>query len=68
MRTNPNQESATLFGILGEVEGNNGQDLKRPAFWGRKGLYLSFGIGVNPKPKGKNVLINFSLMTVLASG
>lgn len=53
MRTNPNQESATLFGILGEVEGNNGQDLKRPAFWGRKGLYLSFGIGVNPKPKGK---------------
>ena len=61
MRTNPNQESATLFGILGEVEGNNGQDLKRPAFWGRKGLYLSFGIGVNPKPKGEKRSNQFQL-------
>lgn len=40
------------WGILGEVEGNNGDDLLSEAFWKRKkGTYYSFGIGVTQKYK-----------------
>ncbi len=40
------------FGILGEVEGNNGGELLLKSFWTRKkGEYYSFGIGVKQRSK-----------------
>lgn len=39
------------YGILGEVEGNYGNDLLLDSFWSRKkGEYYSFGFGVMKRP------------------
>ncbi|MBI6529976.1 MULTISPECIES: hypothetical protein [Morganellaceae] len=38
------------YGFLGEIEGNNGQQLFRKGYWGAgKGDYATFAMGISPK-------------------